>query len=149
MTGFATRAIHGVDREKGHHGALGIPVYDGVTFEYETSRDIQLAFEGKKPAHSYSRISNPTVDDFEHRVRLLAGAHSVIALSSGMAAISNITLTMGEAGSNIITSRYLFGNTVSLFNRTLGAWGLETRFVNMTDAGSIEASIDEKIGRWH
>ncbi len=26
MTGFATRAIHGVDREKGHHGALGIPV---------------------------------------------------------------------------------------------------------------------------
>ena len=144
MAGFTTTAIHGIDRERERHGALRMPVYDGVAFEYETSRDIQLAFEGKKAAHSYTRITNPTVDDFEQRVRLLTGAHNVIALSSGMAAISNIILALGEAGSNIVTSRYLFGNTVSLFNRTLGAWGLETRFVDMIDAPAIEAAVDEK-----
>lgn len=144
MTGFATTAIHGDDRERERHGALRMPVYDGVAFEYETSRDIQLAFEGKRPAHSYTRITNPTIDDFEQRVRLLTGAHSVLALSSGMAAISNIILALGEAGSNIVTSRYLFGNTVSLFKRTLGAWGLETKFVDMIDAPAIEAAVDEK-----
>ncbi len=144
MAGFTTIAIHGVDREMERHGALRMPVYDSVAFEYESARDIQLAFEGKKPFHSYSRITNPTVDDFEQRVRLLTGARSVVALSSGMAAIANTILTLGEAGANIVTSRFLFGNTVSLFKRTLSAWGLETRYVDMTDEDAIAASIDEK-----
>lgn len=147
MVGFSTRAVHGVrhgGEETEIHGALRIPVYDNVAFEYETSRDIQLAFEGKKQGYSYSRTSNPTVDDFEQRIRLLADAHSVVALSSGMAAIANIILTLGEAGSNIVTSRYLFGNTFSLFDTTLKAWGLETRYVDMTDVDAAARAIDGK-----
>ncbi len=144
MKGFATKAIHGVETAKDAHGALRMPLYDNVAFEHETSRDIQLAFEGKKPAHSYSRISNPTVEDFEQRIRLLAEAKGVIAVSSGMAAIANLILTLGEAGSNIITTRYLFGNTFSLFEKTLKAWGLETKYIDMTDRQALEKSIDDK-----
>ncbi|MEE8400177.1 MAG: PLP-dependent transferase, partial [Desulfobacterales bacterium] len=147
MKGFSTKAVHGIrhgGEETEIHGALRIPVYDNVAFEYETSRDIQLAFEGKKQGYSYSRTTNPTVDDFEQRIRLLADAHSVVALSSGMAAIANVVLTLGEAGSNIVTSRCLFGNTLSLFDTTLKAWGLETRYVDMTDADAVAQAIDKK-----
>jgi O-acetylhomoserine (thiol)-lyase len=143
MKGFATKAIHGAPSAKDTHGALRMPLYDSVAFEHASARDIQLSFEGKKPSHSYSRISNPSVEDFEQRIRLLFDALGVIAVSSGMAAIANVLLTLGQAGANIVTSRFLFGNTFSLFEKTLKPWGLEARYIDMTDAQALEKSIDE------
>ena len=144
MKGFATKAVHGAGSIKDLHAALRMPLYDSVAFEHESARDIQLSFEGKKPTHTYSRVSNPTVEDFEQRIRLLFDALGVVAVSSGMAAIANVILTLGQAGSNIVTSRFLFGNTVSLFEKTLKVWGLETRYVDMTDVQELDRSIDKK-----
>jgi O-acetylhomoserine (thiol)-lyase len=144
MKGFATKAVHGAGSIKDLHAALRMPLYDSVAFEHESARDIQLSFEGKKPTHTYSRVSNPTVEDFEQRIRLLFDALGVIAVSSGMAAISNVIMALGQAGSNIVTSRFLFGNTVSLFEKTLKVWGLETRYVDMTDVQELDRSIDKK-----
>jgi len=108
--------------KKDAHGTLRMPVYDSVAFEHETAENMQAAFEGRMPSHSYSRISNPTIEDYEQRVRLLSDALGVIAVSSGMAAISNVILALAEAGTNIVTSRSLFGNTYSLFESTLRPW---------------------------
>lgn len=143
MKGFATKAVHGDLHTKDMHGALRMPLYDSVAFEHESAKDIQQSFEGKKPSHSYSRISNPSVDDFEQRIRLLFDALGVIAVSSGMAAIANVLLTLGQAGANLVTSRFLFGNTFSLFEKTLKPWGLEARYIDMTDTQALEKSIDE------
>lgn len=143
MKGFTTKAIHGPRRTKRDaHGSLRTPVYDTVAFEFEHARDLQLSFEGRKPAHAYSRITNPTVEEFEQRVSLLAGARGVIALASGMAGISNVILALGGAGTNIVTTRALFGNTLSLFEETLRPWGLEPRYVDMNVPEAVEAEID-------
>ena len=58
MKGFTTKAVHGFLSKKDPHGTLRTPVYDNVAFEFESAKDIQLAFEGRKAAHAYSRISN-------------------------------------------------------------------------------------------
>ncbi len=142
MKGFTTRAIHGVVLKKDPHGSLRFPVYDNVAFEFETARDLELSFEGKKPAHAYSRISNPTVADFEQRVKTLADALGVIAVSSGMAAISNVIMSLAEAGTNIVSSRFLFGNTISLFEHTLKPWGLSVKYVDMDSLDAIGRAID-------
>ncbi len=142
MKGFSTRAIHGVRLKKDVHGSLRVPVYDSVAFEQESAEDIHQAFAGLKSSHTYSRISNPTVEDLEQRIRLLSDSTAVLAVSSGMAAISNVILALAEAGTNIVTTRHLFGNTLSLFERTLGPWGLEVRYVSMTDTSQIEKAID-------
>lgn len=144
MKGFTTKAIHGLKFKQDVHGAMRVPVYDTVSFEHASAKDIQLAFEGKKPAHAYSRISNPTVEDFEQKVRLLSGGFGVLAVSSGMAAISNVVMTLCEAGCNLVTSKHLFGNTVSLFEHTLKPWGLEVKYVDMTKPEEVKAAIDEK-----
>jgi len=144
MKGFTTKAIHSTSLKRDVHGALRPPVYDSVAVEFERSRDLQLAFEGKKPAHTYSRSTNPTVEDFEQRIRLLADAKGAIALSSGMAAITNAIMAIAEAGSNIVTTRFLFGNTLSLFEQTLGDWGLETRFADMSNPESIAGAICDR-----
>lgn len=144
MKGFSTKAIHGKVLRKDPHGSLRFPLYDSVAFEQESARDIQLAFEGRKPAHTYSRITNPTVEDFEQRVNLLADSLSVIAVSSGMAAISNLILAIAETGSNIITTKFLFGNTYSLLETTLKPWGLNVSYINMEDTDRLRRSINAK-----
>lgn len=145
MSGFSTYAVHGSRSAAGDaHGALRSPVYDSVAFEHESAESINLAFSGRRPAHSYSRITNPTVEEFENRIKLLSGGRAVIAVSSGMAAISNIILTLAASGTNIITSKHLFGNTLSLFEKTLRPWGLETRYVSMAAPLEVAAAIDDR-----
>ena len=143
MRGFSTKAVHGPHTDKDPHGSLRPPLYDSVAFEFSFSRDLELAFGGKKPAHTYSRITNPTVSELEMRIGHLNGAFGVVAVSSGMAAITNTIMALGRSGSNIVTTRHLFGHTLSLFTQTLERWGLETRFGNMSDLSSIGRLIDE------
>lgn len=57
------------------------------------------------------RISNPTVTNFEQRVKALTEAMHVTAFNSGMAAISTALLALVTHGKNIVTSHHLFGNT--------------------------------------
>lgn len=142
MKGFTTKSVHGPRLRKEAHGALRTPVFDGVAFEFDNAKDMQLAFEGKKPAHAYSRITNPTVEDFEQRIRLLADAAGVLALSSGMAAIANTVMAIAGAGTSIVTSRFLFGHTLSLFEGTLKDWGLEVRYADMKNPERLASAID-------
>jgi O-acetylhomoserine (thiol)-lyase len=60
-----------------------------------------------------------------------------------MAAISNAIITLAQTGSNIVTSKHLFGNTYSFFVTTLTSFGVETRFCDMTNPYDVEAHIDE------
>lgn len=142
MKGFATKAIHGLLRKRDPHGTLRPAVYDSVAFEFQSALEMQQAFEGRRPAHSYCRISNPTVEEFEERVRLLADAKGAIAVASGMAAIANVILAVAEAGTNVVTSKFLFGNTYSLFEQTLKPWGLQVSYVDMTNPAELEAAIN-------
>lgn len=143
MKGFTTKAVHGAPVKKDAHGTLRMPVYDSVAFEHDSAENMQAAFEGRLPSHSYSRISNPTVEDFEQRVRLLADAIGVIAVSSGMAATSNVFLALAEAGTNIVTTRSLFGNTYSLLESTLRPWGLDIKYVDLSNPDALASAIDE------
>ncbi|NOX26418.1 MAG: O-acetylhomoserine aminocarboxypropyltransferase/cysteine synthase [Deltaproteobacteria bacterium] len=144
MYGFATRAIHRRPFKKDVHGALRVPVYDCSSFEHDDSRSLQLSFAGKKPAHVYSRITNPTVEDFEQRLRELSGGLAALATSSGMAAISNTIMALAGSGTNIVTTKKIFGNTLALFEKTLQPWGLVTRCVSMSELDEIERAIDAK-----
>ena len=141
---FITKILHNKFLKKDAHGSLHMPIYNNVAFEFDTSEDIELAFQGKKPAHMYSRISNPTIENFEQKVKAVTQALGVVAVSSGMAAISNVILALCQAGDNIITTKHLFGNTYSLFERTFKGWGLDTRYADLTRAETIKDLIDAK-----
>lgn len=126
------------------YGALSIPVYHALAYEFETVEEMEAAFCGRTDEHTYSRITNPTVQHFEERVKKATGAYGVTALNSGMAAISNTLITLAWSGSNLITSRHLFGNTYSFFVNTLNAFGMEVRFCDLTNPKEVAEAIDEK-----
>lgn len=129
--------------KKDPYNALQIPVYQSVAFEFNTAEEMEAAFTGKSAEHCYSRITNPTVQFFEDRVRSITGANGVTALNSGMAAISNAFMALAWSGSNVVTSPHLFGNTYSLLVSTLKAFGVETRFCDLTNPLEVKEAMDE------
>lgn len=125
------------------YGALSMPVYHALAYEFQTAEEMEAAFCGWTDEHTYSRVTNPTVQHFEERVKRTTGAYGVTALNSGMAAISNTLITLAWSGSNLVTSRHLFGNTYSFFANTLNAFGMEVRFCDLTNTDEVAEAIDE------
>jgi len=139
---FETCALHGNGAQKGTHNAIRFPVYSGVAFDFDNAEDMELAFTYRKPAYAYSRITNPTVDNFEKKLTLLEEGLGTIALSSGMAALTNTLLAVVKGGDNIVASKFLFGNTYSLLKETISPFGIETRFVDIRDCSEVEDAVD-------
>ncbi|MDR2949359.1 MAG: PLP-dependent transferase [Prevotella sp.] len=142
---FATRIISEKYTKKDIHGAISLPIYRNAAFEFPDSESIAAAFQYKEEiaSHTYTRITNPSVENLERKIKAASGADNVMMVASGMAAISNTFFTLAYAGSNIVTSPHLFGNTFSFFKFTLAAFGVEVRFVNTDNLEEIAAAIDE------
>lgn len=143
-TGFTTTSLNVPYPKPDPHKALQMPVYEAVAFEFDSAEQIEANFKGEYIAHVYSRTSSPTVEYFEVKLKALTGSNGVIAVSSGMAAISNTILAITKSGDNIISGSRLFGHTYALFNQTLAEFGLESRFSDLRNDKEIEALIDEK-----
>ena len=124
---FNTKLLHTPYLKSDVHGALQVPIYATSSYEFENSEDISGAFKGTKPAHAYSRSSNPTIEYFEQRIKSITDGIAVLACSSGMSAITNTIMALCNSGDNLISTRKLFGNTYSLFESTLKPFGISAR----------------------
>jgi O-acetylhomoserine (thiol)-lyase len=138
IRGLTSKLLHTPYLKEDVHHALQIPIYSNAAYEFANAEDMEMAFQGKRPDHQYSRISNPTVEHFEQKVKSVTGALAVTALSSGMAAIANVLVTVCQKGDVVITSPHLFGNTYSLLNVTLTGLGVQVIFADLTDLKRVE-----------
>ena len=142
--GFTTKALHAKPAHKDQYGAMRFPIYQSSAFEFEKAEDLEAVFKGQKMGHVYTRSSNPSIEELELKVKALSGAFGVIATATGMAAISNALFALVKSGDNIITTSFLFGNTLSLFQTLFSDFGVEVRYVDVTDLEAIKNSIDDK-----
>ena len=138
-----TLAIHNAFPAKDAYGSLGMPVYHTAAYEFDDADHMADVFCSRVIEPDYSRVMNPTVMFLEDKVKALTGAADVIALNSGMAAISNTMLALAAAGKNIVTSRHLFGNTFSLLTVTLARFGVEARLCDLTNPDEVAAAVDD------
>lgn len=137
-----TKAIHFDYQKPDAYGALSMPVYHTDAFEFADADIMADAFCGRIELPDYSRITNPTVIYLEKKVKALTGASSVWAFSSGMAAITGALMSLAASGKTIITSNHLFGNTWLLISKTLGRFGVKSKFIDLTDLLAVRAATD-------
>ncbi len=141
--GFTTSSLNVPYSKVDPHNALQMPLYEAVAFEFESAEQMEANFKGEYTAHAYSRASSPTVEYFELKLKALTESNAVLAVSSGMAAISDTLLALTKAGDNIISGNRLFGHTYSLLSQTLPDLGIETRFTGLNSKAEIEKLIDK------
>jgi len=141
---YTTKALHTKYPKADSFGALRVPVYKNAAFEYDTAQELEDVFTGKVAGHTYSRVTNPTVEELESKIKSITSSLGVVATSSGMAAITTTLFALLKSGDNIITTNKLFGHTLSFFQNTLVDFDIEVRFVDITDIQQIQQNIDSK-----
>ena len=136
-TGFTTIALNVPFAKQDPHKALQMPLYESVAYEFDSAEQIEANFRGEYIAHVYSRTTSPTVEYFELKLKALTQSNGVIAVSSGMAAITNTIMALTKTGDNIISGNRLFGHSYALLQNTLSEFGLETRFCDLCSEANI------------
>ena len=139
-----TLAVHGGFAGDGTSGATAVPIWQTVSYAYKTAQDLADVFAGKAPGYIYTRIANPTTTALEARLTQLEDGIGGIATSSGMAAIASVVMGLVRTGDAIIAAAGIFGGTVSLFENTLGRFGVETVLVDVADTSNFANAISDK-----
>ena len=138
--GFTTTTLH-CDRAKPvEHGATHKPVHNSAAFCFADARDLVKVFQGELAGFVYGRQGTPTSAALEEKITRMEQGFTSVAFSSGMAAISATVFALLHAGDHLVASRFLFGNTTSLFE-TFARFGIEVSFVDATDAANVEAAL--------
>ncbi|MEK9727950.1 MAG: PLP-dependent transferase [Candidatus Margulisiibacteriota bacterium] len=139
---LATKCVYidqGIDDST---GAVNPPIYQSAGFSYPNPEDLEKVFKGQDFGHVYSRISNPTIAEFERRINYLDGGFATVALSSGLSAILTVAMVLAENNGNIVVSNSLFGGTRDLFEETIPKLGIEVRFCDVSDLAQVSDLVD-------
>lgn len=138
--GPSTRAVRAGQRRtpEGEHSEA---LFLTSSFAFRSAHEAAARFKGEEPGNVYSRFTNPTVNVFERRLAAMEGGERCIATASGMSAILASCMSLLRAGDHIVASRSIFGTTVNLFKNVLPRFGVETRFVSLTDYAAWERAL--------
>ncbi|BAL27290.1 cystathionine gamma-synthase family protein [Azoarcus sp. KH32C] len=133
---LSTDNVHS-DRHFGvEHGGIHKPIHTSVQYGFDRVEDLIGAFQGTyKGGYQYARQGTPTTAALEAKITALEGGVGTVCFSTGMGAIAATLLTLLRAGDHLVASRFVFGNTNSLFG-TIEGLGIA---VDKVDACSVEA----------
>ncbi len=74
---------------------------------------------------SYTRVANPTVQQFERAVSELEGAEAALATPSGMAALTLVFLTLLSGRDRVVVSPHSYADTISVLRELSDRVGFE------------------------
>jgi O-acetylhomoserine (thiol)-lyase len=136
-----TLAIHAGQIPDAATGARALPIYQTTSFVFDSADHAASLFNLQTFGNVYSRLSNPTVAALEERVAALEGGRAAVACASGMAAESLALLTLLQSGDHVVAAGALYGGTVTMLAVNLRKFGIETSFVDATDATAFAAAM--------
>ena len=139
---FDTQRLRAGYESKEHQYAVSPPIYQTAAYDFRDVENAAGLFGLREAGFLYTRVGNPTVAVLEERVKALDGAAGVIALASGMAAISYTLLNLAEGGGRILTSPYLYGGSVDSFKKIYPKFGIEFDYTkNIEDPERLAEEI--------
>src|ERR1700694_137261 len=98
-----TVAIHGGYEVDPITKSVAVPIYQTVSYAFDSADHGAALFNLEVEGFRYSRISNPTTAVLERRVAALEGGLEALCVSSGQAAMNYAMLNVTELGSHIVS----------------------------------------------
>ncbi|PTW00114.1 O-acetylhomoserine (thiol)-lyase [Halanaerobium saccharolyticum] len=139
---FETRLL--LSNNRNEYGAVNRAIYQTNAFEYETAEELEKVFAGQAQGYNYTRVGNPSNNEFEEKMKELENGIGALSTASGMAAIAAAVLALVEAGDEIVAGNSLFGGTYSFFKDNLKDWGVKCNFVETTELEQYQQAINPK-----
>ncbi len=137
----STKAVWAGETEPFFEGCAQVPIVNSVSYSHD---DMDHWFEvatGKRKGHIYSRNTNPTVQVFEEKMRVLEDAEAATSFSTGMAAISNTLFALLSPGQRVVSVKDTYGGTSFVFLEHLPRFGIEVSLCETNDIEAIKAEI--------
>jgi len=123
--------------EPGNGDPRQIPIYQNVTWYFDSAEHHAKIFNLEEAGYFYSRLSNPTCDAVAARLAALEGGAAAVLTSSGQTASFYSVFNICQAGDHLISASQVYGGTYNLFAVTLPKMGIEVTFVD------ADASLEE------
>jgi cystathionine gamma-synthase len=149
--GASTQAVHGrlAKRRPNPNHALTTPVMQTATYTFRDTADLCAFMEAKMwggdaamaERGEYGRYGNPTVRAVEQRLATLENGGDALLFPSGMAAVTNVLLSVLSAGSHVIFTDDCYRRTRYFCNTFLQRLGIEASQVPMGDYEALEGAI--------
>ncbi len=129
----------------GEFGGVNPSITDSATFTFLAAETMEALFDHEiKGCYLYSRHLNPMNDDLARAIALLENSESAQVMSSGMGAISSAILQICSSGNEIVSSRTIYGGTYAIMKNFLPRFGIDTKFVNITNLDRVRQAITKK-----
>ncbi len=138
---YCTKFVQAVGNKE---GSISPTLINSAAFAYGDAQTAEGIFDGSVKKPLYSRMGNPTTSKLEAIMSEMDGGIGAIATSSGMGATTLATMSLLEAGDEIISIGGLFGGTYALFSETLHRFGIKTSFFDVDELENIKNSITNK-----
>ncbi len=138
-----TIAIHGGYEPDPTTKAVAVPIYQTVSYAFDSAEHAAALFNLEVEGFRYTRISNPTVQVLERRVAELEGGLEALCVSSGQSAVYYALLNVAELGTNVISVPQLYGTTHTMFAHLLPSQGVTVHFAESDQPEAMEKLIDE------
>ncbi len=137
---FQTKCVHsGI--EDYEFGSVVPPIYQTSTFKFRSAQHGADLFAGKEKGYIYTRMLNPTVEAMENAIAELEGGHKALGCGSGMAATHTIFASLLSSGDHVVCSAAVYGPTTTLLNTIMKKFGVDTTFVDTSDAKNVAEAI--------
>jgi cystathionine beta-lyase len=137
--GFATDCIHAGQEPDPSTGAIITPIF-------QTSTYVQQGI-GEHKGYEYARTQNPTRRALEKNLTALEGGLDAYCYASGMAA-TNAVMTLLKAGQRVAVSDNVYGGTHRLLTKVLSRQGIESTFIEASDAAAFDRAAGEFALLW-
>lgn len=142
--GIETRAIHAGARPDATTGARSTPIYQTTAYVFDDVDHAASLFNLQSFGYIYSRMTNPTVAVLEERVANLEGGRAAVASASGHAAQFLAFFSLLEPGDEFVSSRNLYGGSITQFGVSFKRLGWTCHFVDPSGPANFEAAITPK-----
>jgi O-acetylhomoserine (thiol)-lyase len=139
-----TIAIHGGFDADPTTRAVAVPIYQTVSYAFDSAAHGAALFDLEAEGYRYSRIHNPTTAVLETRIAQLEGGKAALAVASGQAALFYAFATVADGGGNIVSPPQLYGATHTLLTSILPRQGIEGRLAGSDRPDEISELIDDQ-----
>jgi len=116
-------------------GAIMTPIF-------QTSTYVQAA-PGDHKGYEYARTQNPTRDVLQTNLAALESMRYGLCFSTGMGAV-DACVKLLKPGDEVVSTNDLYGGTYRIFTKIFQPYGIEFKFVDMSNMDSVQSAITEK-----
>jgi len=129
----------------GEFGDVNPSITDSSTYTFLSPEKMEEIFEHEiEGCFLYSRHWNPSNKYLADALAKMEDTESAQVSASGMGAINCTVMQICNSGNEIVSSHTIYGGTYALFKNFLPKFGVEVKFVDITNLNEVKSAVNSK-----